>query len=69
MAVVGPAGTGAVGAGVMSLGSPGQEVKIPGCVGGNSSRGISTRVGEAGPPYIDEPGDSVEPLREISDML
>ncbi len=48
--VTGPAGTGAVGAGVRSLGSPGREVKIPGCVRGKSSRGVSTRVGEAGPP-------------------
>ncbi len=49
-AVVGPAGTGAWGAGVRSLGIPGRERKAPGCGGGNSSRGVSTRVGEAGPP-------------------
>jgi len=50
VAVGGPMGIGAVGAGVKSLGWPGHEVKIPGCVGGNSSRGVSTRVGEVGPP-------------------
>ncbi len=49
MAVAGLKGTGAMGAGVRSLGCPGREVKIPGCVGGNSSRGVSTRVGEVGP--------------------
>ena len=62
MAVGGPVGTGATGAGVKSLGCLGREVTIPGCVGGNSSRGISTRVGEAGPPYVDEAGDLAEAL-------
>ena len=47
-AVVGPVGTGAWGVGVRSLGCLGREVKIPGCVGGKSSRGVSTRVGEVG---------------------
>src|SRR6266478_9446977 len=47
-AVAGPAGTGAWGAGVRSLGIPGCKRKAPGCSGGKSSRGVSTRVGEAG---------------------
>ncbi len=50
VAVVGPAGTGAWGAGVRSLGIPGRERKAPGCGGRNSSRGILMRVGEVGPP-------------------
>ncbi len=49
MAVVGPAGIEATGAGVRSLGCSGREAKVPGCVGGKSSRGVSMRVGEAGP--------------------
>ncbi len=48
--VVGPVGIGAWGAGVRSLGCLGCEVKMPGCIGRNSSRGVLTRVGEAGPP-------------------
>ena len=64
MAVAGPVGIGAWGAGVRSLGTPGCERKAPGCSGGNSSRGVSMRVGEAGPPYVDEAGDSVESLWE-----
>ena len=56
--------TGAWGAGVTSLGSLGCGLKTAGCGGGNSSRGISTRVGEAGPLYVDEAGDSVESLQE-----
>ncbi len=48
--VAGPAGIGAWGVGVRSLGTPGCEIKVPDCDGGNSSRGVSMRVGEAGPP-------------------
>ncbi len=48
--VAGPAGIGAWGVGVRSLGIPGRERKAAGCDGGNSSRGVSMRVGEAGPP-------------------
>ncbi len=53
-------GTGAWGVGVMSLDSLGCGLREAGCGGGNSSRGILTRVGEAGPLYADEAGDSVE---------
>ena len=49
VAVAGPVGIGAWEAGVRSLGIPGCERKVAGCDGGNSSRGVSTRVGEAGP--------------------
>jgi len=55
-------GIGAWGAGVRSLGTPGCGLKMAGCGGGNSSRGVSTRVGEAGPLYVDEAGDSLEAL-------
>jgi len=64
VAVAGPVGIGAWGVGVMSQGSLGCGLKVAGCGGGNSSRGISTRVGEAGPPYVDEAGDSMESLWE-----
>ncbi len=60
--------TGAWGAGVTSLGSLGCGLSMAGCDGGNFSRGVSTRVGEVGPPYIDEPGDSVESSREKFDI-
>ena len=63
-AVAGPAGIGAWGAGVRSLGSLGRGTKGLGCGGGNSSRGVSMRVGEVGPLYVDEAGDSAESLRE-----
>ncbi len=62
MVGLGPMGTGAWGAGVRSLGSLGCGLRMAGCGGGNSSRGISMRVGEAGPLYMDEPGDSTESL-------
>ncbi len=61
---LGPVGTGAWGVGVTSLGTPGCGLKVAGCAGGNSSRGILMRVGEVGPPYMDEPGDLAESLRE-----
>ncbi len=59
---LGPMGTGAWEVGVMSLGSLGCGLRVAGCDGGNSSRGVLTRVGEAGPLYVDEAGDSVESL-------
>ncbi len=59
-----PVGTGAWGVGVRSLGSPGCGLKTVGCGRGNSLRGISMRVGEVGPPYVDEAGDSAEALQE-----
>ena len=59
-----PMGTGAWEVGVTSLGTLGCGLRAAGCGGGNSSRGISTRVGEAGPLYVDEAGDSVESLQE-----
>jgi len=59
-----PLDTGAWGAGVRSLGTLGCGLRMAGCGGGNSSRGVLTRVGEVGPLYVDEAGDSFEALCE-----
>ena len=64
VAVMGPVGIGALEGGVRSRGSPGCGLEMAGCTGGNSSRGVSMRVGEVGPLYADEVRDSAESLWE-----